>query len=287
MHDSFQRFIFENMGIRGEIVRLDDSWQAIRANKDYPPVVAAQLGQALAASILLSGTIKFQGALIVQIQGKGPINTLVAQATHTRSIRGLAHWQGDVHGDSLAQLFGEGRMVLTVQNEGNEPYQGIVALEGASLADSIEAYFNLSEQLPTRLWLAADAEGAAAGLFIQALPAQHGEREDFDRINALAGTITPTELLTLPAGEILLRLFNEDDVRLFEPEPVVFRCSCSRERIESVLLAMGREEIEAIIEERGRVEVDCEFCNRHHHFDAVDIGFLFSETPSQKARGIH
>lgn len=287
MHDSFQRFIFENLGIRGEIVRLDDSWQAIRANKDYPPVVAAQLGQALAASLLLSGTIKFQGALIFQIQGNGPINTLVAQATHTRSIRGLAHWQGDVQGDSLAQLFGEGRMVLTVQNEGNEPYQGIVALEGASLAESIESYFNLSEQLPTRLWLATDVEGAAAGLFIQALPVQHGEREDFDRINALAGTITPAELLTLPAGEILHRLFNEEDVRLFEPEPVVFRCSCSRERIESVLLAMGRQEIEAIIEERGTVEVDCEFCNRHHHFDAIDIGFLFSETVAQKAPGIH
>jgi len=273
-NDSFQRFLFEDLGIRGEFVRLDASWQAVRANHAYPPVVASQLGQSLAAAVLLSGTIKFKGSLILQAQSRGPLRTLVAQATHTRTIRGLAQWEGPVEAGTLQHVFGPGRLVLTIQNEGVEPYQGIVALEGSLLSEAIQTYFTLSEQLATRLWLAADGE-TAAGLFIQELPSRLKNEGDWERIGYLADTVTEGELLRLPGKEVLYRLFNEERVRLFEPEPVAFRCNCSRERIEGVLLAMGRQEVESVVAAQGSLEVDCEFCNRHYHFDRVDVGALF------------
>jgi molecular chaperone Hsp33 len=275
-YDSFQRFLFEDLGIRGELVRLDASWQAVRERRAYPPAVEAQLGQALAAALLLSATIKFQGSLILQAQSRGPLQTLVAQATHRRTIRGLAHWQGHVAGRTLDEIYGGGRLVLTVQNESAEPYQGIVALEGANLAEAIQTYFSLSEQLATRLWLAADGQ-RAAGLFIQELPSHRRDPEDWERIGFLAETVTDAELLRLPSKQLLYRLFNEETVRLFEPEPVAFRCGCSRERIEGVLLTLGRVEIESIVHEQGSVDVDCEFCNRHYRFDRIDVGALFAQ----------
>lgn len=273
--DSFQRFLFEDLGIRGELVRLDASWQAVLERHPYPPAVSSQLGQALAAVLLLSATIKFKGSLILQAQGHGPLNTLVAQATHQRTIRGLAHWRGEVTGETLSDIYGPGHLVLTVQNEDSEPYQGIVALEGDDLAGAIETYFSRSEQLATRLWLAAD-EQRAAGLLIQELPAKQRDRDDWTRVEYLADTVTEGELLNLPSQELLYRLFNEESVRLFDSEPISFRCGCSRERIESVLLTLGNHEVESILEQEDSVEVGCEFCNRRYHFDRVDIGGLFT-----------
>lgn len=277
-YDSLQRFLFEDLGIRGELVRLDASWRSVQERHPYPPKVAEQLGQALAATLLLSATIKFQGSLILQAQSGGPIQTLVAQATHHRGLRGLARWQGEVAGRSLAELFGEGRLVLTIQNEGNEPYQGIVPLEGANLAAALQSYFALSEQLPTRLWLAADGQ-RATGLFIQELPAQRRSQEDWDRIAYLADTVTEAELLKLPRQELLYRLFNEERVRVFESEPVAFRCGCSRERIEGLLAHLAQDAIESIAQERGMIEVDCEFCNRHYSFDPIDVRLMYSGQP--------
>ena len=275
--DTFQRFFFEHLGIRGEIVQLADSWLNCRGQTDYEPLVESQLGQALSAVVLLSGTIKFKGSLLLQIRGCGPVTTLVAQATHTRHIRGLASCREPVSGSGLEDIYGsDARMVLTIQNDQHEPYQGIVAVEGDSLAVAVENYFNQSEQLPTRLWLAANAS-AAGGLFLQALPGQSLDREDWNRINHLADTITDQELLTLPASVLLYRLFHEEDLRLLEPEPVVFRCRCSRERIENVLLSLGPEESESILEQEGAIKVQCEFCARQYTFDRVDIGALFSE----------
>lgn len=273
-YDSFQRFLFEEMGIRGELVRLDASWQAVLAQHPYPAAVGTQLGQALAAALLLSATIKFQGSLILQAQSGGPLRTLVAQATHQRTVRGLAHWEGEVTGQTLGEIYGAGHLTLTIQNEGSEPYQGIVALAGDNLAGAIGNYFSQSEQLATRLWLAADGQ-RAAGLFIQELPSQRHAAEDWARIVQLADTLTDPELLRLPSRQLLYRLFHEERVRLFEPEPVAFRCGCSRERIESALLGLGQMEIESLVREQGSVRVDCEFCNRHYAFDAVDIGALF------------
>ncbi|HUL12679.1 MAG TPA: Hsp33 family molecular chaperone HslO [Methylococcaceae bacterium] len=280
--DSFQRFIFEDIGVRGELVRLDASWQTVLERHTYPSAVSNQLGQALAAVLLLSATIKFQGSLILQAQGEGPLHTVVAQATHRRAIRGLAQWRDEVPTGTLSDVYGAGRLVLTIQNEGAEPYQGIVALEGPNLASSIQAYFSRSEQLATRLWLAADGQ-RAAGLFIQELPVQKGTRTDWDRVALLADTITEAELLSLPSEILLYRLFNEEKVRLFEPERVTFRCSCSRERIETMLRGLGRHEVESVLREQGSVDVGCEFCNRRYTFDPVDIHALFAEVVSLPA----
>lgn len=287
--DTLRRFIFEELGIRGELVRLDASWQAVLERHDYPALVQTQLGQALAAAVLLSATLKFEGALILQVQSQGPLHTLVAQATHRRTVRGLARWREDPApaGSSLPQIYGEGRLVLTLQNEGAEPYQGIVGLEGANLAEAIQTYFTRSEQLPTRLWLAADGEHAA-GLFLQELPGSQGIKEDWERVSLLAGTVTERELLHLPGEQLLYRLFNEEEVRLFDPEPVAFRCTCSRERIKDVLRNLGREELEAGLKEEGGLEVGCEFCNRRYHFDAVDAHSLFTPAiPHPTPRGRH
>lgn len=274
--DNLLRFTFERFGIRGEIVSLAASWRAVIARHKYPPAVREYLGQALAATTLLSGTIKFRGELIFQVQGEGPLHTLVAHANEQRQIRGMALAEEEVPAGDFAEAFGEGRLTLTAESPRGDRYQGIVALEGNSLAQVVEGYFERSEQLATRIWLGASGR-VAAGLFLQRLPGETVDVEDWRRICLLAATLRSDELLRLPPRELLRRLFREEDVRLFEPEPVAFRCSCSRTRIEETLRALGREEVEAIIRDRGAVEVNCEFCNAHYNFDAVDVRALFTE----------
>lgn len=280
--DTVQRFVFEQGAVRGELVLLEASWQAVLARHDYPPVVRDQLGEALAAVMLLSSTIKFEGTLILQLQGRGALRSVVAQASHQRTLRGLATWDGTPGagpGAGLQALYGDGRMVLTVQRRHAEPYQGVVALEGECLAEALEHYFGRSEQLPSRLWLAADGR-RAAGLFLQALPAS-GEAaseqpSQWEHLTTLAGTLSREELLELPPGQVLHRLFHQETLRVFEPEAVSFRCSCSRERIERTLVLLGAEEMRTLLEERGCVEVRCEFCNRLWRLDRVDIEQLFA-----------
>lgn len=280
-HDALHRFLFPKAGIRGELVHLQAAWRAVLERHPYPPVVREQLGQGLAAALLLAATIKFEGSLIIQAQGQGPIKTLVAQATHERTVRGLAHWEGRVErsGD-LQTLFGPGRLVMTILNEAaRQPYQGITDLQGGNLAQALEHYFSRSEQLRTRLWLAADGD-RAAGLFLQELPSRHEDEEHWNRLGMLAGTVTEGELLSLDARALLRRLFHEEDLRLLDADPVSFRCACSREIIERTLVALGRQEVEDIIAEQGAVEVNCEFCNRHYRFDSVDVQRLFIEGQS-------
>jgi len=273
-NDRLFRFLFEDIGVRGEMVSLDASWQAALSMHDYPEVVAEQLGQALSASLLLSATLKFKGSLILQVQGDGPIKMMVAQSTDQQTVRGLAHWDDPVEPGDLQALFGGGRLVLTIKPDNGQSYQGIVALEGDSLAAAIQSYFSQSEQLNTRLWFAVDGQ-RAVGLMMQELPAKHGEKVDWERVELLAETITDRELLELPATEVIYRLFHEETVRLYDPEPVSFRCGCSREKLESSLITLGRNELLVILQEEGAIEVDCDFCNRHYHFDAIDVERLF------------
>lgn len=284
MSDQLHRFTFEHLGIRGEIVSLAASWQAVVERHDYPPIVRDYLGQALAATVLLSGTIKYRGSLILQLQGDGPLRTLVAQATDQRMIRGMAHADGELPADNLAAAMENGRLVLTAEAPGGERYQGIVSVDKVALAEVVEGYFEQSEQLPTRVWLAADDQ-VAAGLFLQRLPGVQGEDEDWRRARILADTLESEELLRVSPLELLRRLFHEEDLRVYEPEPVAFRCGCSRERIADALRGMGRDEVEAIVHERGSVEADCEFCNAHYRFDAVDVAALFADGPLSEGPG--
>jgi molecular chaperone Hsp33 len=286
--DSLHRFLFERPLVRGEIVHLDAAWQAVLERHPYPPVVQRPLGEALAAVVLLTATLKLDGALLLQVRGEGPLRTLVAQATHRRTLRGLARWHGTLPAapaPELKALFGDGQLVLTIDPRDGRRHQGIVPLAGPSLGSALEGYFDASEQLPTRLRLAVDGR-RAAGLLLQRLPGIPIDGDGWNRTALLADTVTDAELLGLPVRDLLTRLFHEEDLRLFEPEPVAFRCGCSRERIAETLRALGRSEVEAIVAEQGSVQVTCEFCNRDYGFDAVDARELFSSSVPTGGSGV-
>lgn len=278
--DTLRRFLFEHAPIRGEAVRLDASWRAILERHDYPPAVRQVLGEMMAASALLSSTLKFDGTFTMQIQSNGPVSLLVMEATSERTLRGMAKWDAArLGGASLRELIGDGILVITIDpTQGKERYQGVVEIRGESLADSLEHYLAHSEQLDTRLWLAADDQ-VAAGLLLQRLPGEMSEeeRETWERAGILAHTLTPQELRELSGMEVIHRLFHEEDLRVFDPEPVAFRCTCSRERVSDMLRRLGREEVREIIEEQGAISVTCEFCLHHYRYDRVDAEQLFAE----------
>jgi molecular chaperone Hsp33 len=268
--DVLRRFLFDELGVRGLWVSLSSSWQTAKRHQNCADALQLQLGQALSAVVLLSATIKFNGSMILQAQGDGPLKTLVAQATHDHKIRGLIRGSDVANLGSLQEMFGEGRLVLTIDSENAHPYQGIISLQGKNLAEALETYFIQSEQLNTRLWLFAN-ETHAAGLLLQELPNDINDKADWERIAMLASTVTEQEMLELDCEELLHRLFNEEKVRLFDGEAIKFDCSCSRPKIENALRMMGREELEDVLHERGHIEVNCEFCNKHYPFDRIDV----------------
>jgi molecular chaperone Hsp33 len=275
--DLLYRFLFEGMGIRGEWVKLGTSLQLANKHQTGPFSVKQLLGQALAAVVMLSATVKFKGSMILQAQGQGDIKTLVAQSTHDKKIRGLIRCNDNVCIGTLQDMFGQGgRLVITIEPDNADPYQGITALEGNDLAAALQTYFNQSEQLKTRLWLFAN-ETQAVGMFLQELPAHAGYQADWDRIEILANTVTEHELLNLNCEDLLHRLFHEEKIRLFEPEPVEFKCTCSRQKIETTLRTLGKSELHEILKEQNTIEVDCEFCREHYSYDCVDIENMLSQ----------
>lgn len=283
--DSLSRFVFENFPVRGELVHLNASWQAMLECHEYPAPVRRLLGEAAAAAVLLASILKFKGQLTLQIHGKGPLTLLVAQCSADLHVRGMAKWEDGDLPESLAGLTGDGRLAITIETgTDGERYQGIVAAEGDTLAACLEGYFENSEQLPTRLWLAAD-QNSAAGMLLQQLPgraAAEDAADDWRRAQLLADTLSEGELMGLDNVEVLRRLFHEDELRLFDPSPVAFRCSCSRERVDSALRLLGRGELDELAEADGSVEVRCEFCGRSYPLDPVDLEQLFaaSESPA-------
>jgi molecular chaperone Hsp33 len=307
MHDrdSLHRFIFEHYPIRGHLVHLDASWRALIEHRDYPEVIRGALGEAVVASLLLAATIKFEGVLSLQLQGPGALQLLLAQCTSGLGVRGLARYRDDlesgVSSRGLHRLIGTGNLTVTLESDdGSQRYQGIVPITGARLADSLQIYFENSEQLPTRLWLYADEHGAA-GMLLQRLPGERSATapgatvadpsaidDAWRRVQLIGATLTQEELQGLADAEIVHRLFNEDDVRIFEPAPVYFRCRCSRDRVGGMLQGLGETETRSILAERGEVEVRCDFCNRAYVFDAVDVGQLFNKgVASDASSSVH
>lgn len=279
--DSLQRFIFDNTDVRGEIIHLEHSYQAVLANGNYPANIQRLIGEALAASGLLSATMKFDGVFTLQARGEGDLSLLMADCTRQRLLRGIARLLPGAAPEegNLAELLGKGHLAITVDPAQGERYQGIVPLEGETLAHCLEGYFRQSEQLPTRLWLFADGK-RAGGLLLQALP-QHrqtlAERDDYlDHLIALASTLNGEEFLSTPAEHLLHRLFHQETVRIYDPTAMAFACSCSRTRTERMLASLGQEEVKSIIAERGNVEIQCEFCHQQYRFDPADIEDLFS-----------
>jgi len=307
-----QKFIFDGMPVRGMIVRLTDSWQEVlrrRADSGgWAPAVRDTLGQMAAASVLMQANLKFNGALILQVHGDGPVKLAVAEAMSDLRFRVTAKVQGEVAADArfgdLVNRHGHGRCAITLDPQdrqpGQQPYQGVVPLvspEGGPVGDvatMLEHYMRQSEQLDTRIVLAADGN-AACGLLIQRLPvegqgnlagesslAQKAEIDDeaFTRIAHFASTLSATELLTLDVPTILHRLFWEEPLRVFEPQSPKFACSCSAERVRNMLRNLGRDEAESILEERGDIEIGCDFCGTQYRFDPVDVGALFAAPDS-------
>jgi molecular chaperone Hsp33 len=273
--DLLHRFVFERSRVRGEFVQLGAAWQAVLERHDYPEAIKQPLGEALVSVLLLTATLKLEGSLILQAQGSGPVRTLVAQATHQHTVRGLARWDGEIAPGDLQSMFGNGQLVLTIDAKHRDRYQGIVPLQGAGIGDALEGYFGASEQLPSRFWLAVN-DDRAVGMMLQRLPGEPADEDDWTRAVVLADTVQARELLHQPVAELLRRLFHEEDVRLYEPEPVAFRCNCSRSGIADNLRALGKDEIDDIIAEQGAVDVTCEFCNRGYRFDSVDATSLFA-----------
>jgi molecular chaperone Hsp33 len=280
--DELRAFLFEGRGIRGRLVRLDQTWRAMLERHAYSDDVAALLGQAAAAGILLADNLKDRGSVHLQIQGEGSVRLLLVQCDSGLNVRGLARGQDVAADGGIGVLLGDGRMMVTIDpGPGHERYQGIVPLTGDTLAESMEGYFRDSAQLLTRLWLGVTG-GSAVGLMLQRLPGADIEEDDWQTLGLLADTVRLAELAELPAGELLRRLFAGYDIRLFDARPIGYDCRCTPAHLENVIRLLGRDEIESILAEQGRLELNCEFCNKAFGFDA-DEARLALAAPSPGA----
>lgn len=277
-HDQLHRYLFENHSVRGELVTVSDTLQRIMENHDYPQPVKNVLAELLVATSLLTATLKFDGDITVQLQGDGPMSLAVINGNNKQQMRGVARVQGDIAADaSLKDLIGNGYLVITITPQEGERYQGVVGLEGDTLAACLEDYFMRSEQLPTRLFIrtgTVDGKAAAGGMLLQVLPAQNAQADDFTHLATLTETIKAEELFTLPANEVLWRLYHEEEVTLYDPQNVVFTCSCSRERCASAIRTLPHEEIDSILAEDSEIDMNCDYCGSHYIFDAMDIAAI-------------
>jgi molecular chaperone Hsp33 len=278
--DSLQKFLFEHAAVRGEVVHLQETIQTILQQHSYPKVIQELLSEALVIVSLLTATIKFKGRLTLQFQGVGKIKLLLVQANKDLQLRGLVQWDGTITSADILQELKNGTLAIIIDPDNNVAgrYQGIIAFEGNSLTQSIEAYFKYSEQLQTRLWVTV-SENNAAGLLLQVLPEERREKqdEDWSRLIYLTETIKPDELLTLENPTLLYRLFSEEDIRLFEPVPVSFKCTCSVQRGENAVLLLGREEAELELKDKQQIVVTCEFCNEEYLFDRISVDAIFKK----------
>ncbi len=277
MSDLLQRFSFQGLPVRGAVARLNQTWLAVRHRNPVPMPAQELLGQALAASALLSSDLKIRARVGLQLQGEGPLKLLLAQCASDGGQRGIARCPAELSGsEDFSALTRASTLVISIDGtQTDQNYQGIVPLEGNTLAAALEGYFRRSEQLATGIWLVADHE-KAAGLLIQRLPGHHEYPEAWEELCALAGTLTLEELLSLEALPLLGRLFPEHTILDGGSVPLEFACQCSRDKVVEVLRVLGRDALTDDLRQHREVTVDCEFCNERYGFDAVDIDHLFA-----------
>jgi len=286
--DRLTRFLLEQAGVRGVHVQLDETWAQIRSRADYPADVGALLGEAVAASALFTGHAKVDGRLSVQLRGHGALRTLFAECTGAGTLRAIATLaEGEaIAAHALSSLGPDALLAITIENpgtRGQDParYQGLVGLDADTLSEAFEGYFRQSEQLPTRLLLAANGE-RVSGLMLQKLPGDAGDLDGWNRASLLFDTLAAAELLETPAEVLLHRLFHDDGVRLLGDKPLRFGCSCSRERVSAMLESLGEAEARAAVEDNaGVAEIRCEFCGEAYRYSGAEIGALFSARPAQ------
>ena len=289
LDDVLHRFLLERAGVRGVLVRLGPSWRDVAGRADYPEAVRTLLGQSLAASALLTGNIKFEGALSIELKSSGALRLLFTECTDLGRLRGLARWNEPLPEPFVVSDLPNAVMAITIGHaERGQRYQGLVDLHHPSLSEALENYFSQSEQLPAKILLAANGENAV-GLMLQRLPGEGGhsaadDEDGWNRIEHLTATLGAEELLNTSPEQLLYRLYHEESVRLFEPRPLAFGCSCTRDRVESMLRSLGREEVEAALEARdGEIEVICEFCAQRYTFDRIDAEHLLSASHNAEA----
>lgn len=272
------RFIFDDMPVRGLHVRLENVWKHIVGQKHYPAAIRRALGELLAAGALLSGNLKTDGTLIVQVQGQGRLKMLVVEATSDQTVRATARWDetAEINDDeSLTDLLGSNSVfVLTLQPKDAEPWQGVVPLEGGSIAQMLINYTKRSEQLDTQIVLAS-SDDACGGLLVQRLPETEPDAASWEHVGTLVQTLTPEELTRLDAQHVLYRLFHETPPRVFDPENIEFACTCSRGKVSDMLLMLGGEEVGGVVAEQGSIQIDCDFCHAKYVFDETDVNALF------------
>lgn len=277
--DQLLRFLFRERDVRGEVVKVAASLDQMLQNHDYALPVKQLLAELVAATSLLTATLKFEGDIAVQLQGDGPIRFAAVNGNHRQEFRGVVRMQKEISGESFRELIGEGYLLVTITPTQGERYQGIIPLTGDSLTTTLEAYFAQSEQLPTRLYLHTELTAEhnhAAGMLLQVLPVDPEKaREDFQHVVALADTLTAAELLTLPAEQTLYRLFHQEVVELFEAQPIRFVCGCSRDKCNSAIISLGQTAIAEHIAE-GKLEISCEYCNTTYVFDADQLRSLLT-----------
>ncbi|KAF1045313.1 MAG: 33 kDa chaperonin [Herbaspirillum frisingense] len=295
MKDTLQKFLVDNAPVRGELIDISDTWRQVQARREYPSAVRKLLGEMLAASALLSANLKFNGMIVMQIHGDGPVKLLVVECDSELQLRATAKLAEDAtiaDEATLTELVnagGHGRFVITLDPKdklpGQQPYQGIVPLDGESVATVIENYMLRSEQLDTKLWLAADAE-VSRGLLLQKLPTEggtaapttkpEGDLETWNHLVMLGNTLRREELLSTDIATLMHRLFWEETIRVFDPAHPSFHCSCSREKVGNMLKMLGREEVEDALSQSDKLGINCDFCGQHYEFDAVDCAQLFA-----------
>ena len=292
-NDSLQHFLFEDahnkpMPIRGNIVHLNNTYRQVLQHQTLPMVLKQALGELMAASVLLTGTLKMDGMMILQLQSKGALKLLVVECSSDLKLRATAKWDDkwaeEVGNLSFAELLAHGQFVITLDPTEGEPYQGIVPIEGNTIAEMLQNYMLRSQQIDTSLWLHCNGE-SSAGMLLQKLPNSAGsdpfaqDEDAWNRMNHLAHTVTHEELQNLAPETLLTRLFAEENIRLFDAKPTQFFCSCSKTKVGGMLRMLGADEVNSILAELGNIDVNCDFCNKHYAFDAVDAAALFASEP--------
>jgi molecular chaperone Hsp33 len=294
-NDILQRFTFANSHVRGELVGLNKTLEDVFQRQDYPEPVNKLLGELLAAAALLSATVKIEGLLTLQIQTNGPVKFLLAETSHDGKLRGIARLDEETDIDeNQGHLLGDsGQLVITIEPDKGQRYQGIVSLEGDDISRCIEGYFRQSEQLATRIWLCCEGS-VAAGFLLQELPELGEIQEDLDvdedawnRLTQLGATVRDDELLHLGNNDLLYRLYNEEKVMMYDEEPLQFSCSCSKERLSTALTHLGFAQCLDIIEEQSKIRADCQFCGQHYSFTQVDVNELFPLESAKAGKGLH
>ncbi|MCO4798468.1 MAG: Hsp33 family molecular chaperone HslO [Colwelliaceae bacterium] len=276
--DILHRYLFDDLHVRGELVQLSNTYQQIIEAHNYPLGVRQLLGELVAATCLLTATLKLEGEIAVQLQGDGPIGYLAVNGGHDQKMRGIAKLKEETSEEGLVNLVGKGTMVITIRPDKGEAYQGVVALEKPTIAECLSHYFDVSEQIPTMIWLYHnDNTKQVAGSLIQLLPDgddKEKQNNDFEHLCQLTNTLKAEEIFTLDAQTLLFRLYNQEKVRLFDPQAVEYQCSCSEEKCMNAISQIQASEIKSILEEQGNISMTCDYCLTTYAFNQEQLAHL-------------